>query len=136
MAYQRKFTRPRTGDEKLDRILQQIYDEFTGLLQRATGGAGTLGDMMKSLYDVDEDGKVEAADAADAATNADTVDGQHANEFAPASHAHGDALPAGGEEGQMLVMGALAAAWGKRITVSEYSPSGGDDDDVWIQKLA
>lgn len=47
-----------------------------------------FGDMLKSTYDTDNDGKVETADTADTAGDSDTVDGSHAADFAPAVHAH------------------------------------------------
>lgn len=39
------------------------------------GGASSLGDMLKSIYDTDNDGIVD---------NADKLDGKHASDFAPA----------------------------------------------------
>lgn len=103
MAYQRKFARSRIGDPKLDKILQEIYDDLTYLIGAEAGAA--IGDMLKSAYDTDNDGKVESADAAASATEADKVDGKHAADFADASHDHaaaditsgtldGDRLPA------------------------------------------
>lgn len=47
------------------------------------GGASSLGDMLKSIYDTDNDGIVDNAE------NADTVDGKHASDFAPSGYGLG-----------------------------------------------
>lgn len=55
-----------------------------------SGAVASSGDMLKSVYDPDDDGVVSSADNADYATsagNADTVDGQHAAAFEAAGTA-------------------------------------------------
>jgi hypothetical protein len=49
------------------------------------------GDMLKSTYDTDNDGKVDQAE------DADTLDGSHAADFAPAGHNHDGAYDPLGE---------------------------------------
>ena len=56
------------------RILKDLVDHMNG----PAGG----GDMYKSVYDTDNDGKVDQAE------ESDTLDGQHASAFAGASHTH------------------------------------------------
>ena len=56
------------------RILKDLVDHMNG----PAGG----GDMYKSVYDTDNDAKVDQAE------EADTLDGQHASAFAGASHTH------------------------------------------------
>ncbi|WP_254306594.1 pyocin knob domain-containing protein [Clostridium sp. 001] len=41
------------------------------------------GDMLKSIYDKDNNGKVDKSEYADSAGNSDTVDGKHAADFVP-----------------------------------------------------
>lgn len=41
------------------------------------------GDMLKSIYDKDNNGKVDKSEYADSAENSDTVDGKHAADFVP-----------------------------------------------------
>lgn len=41
------------------------------------------GDMLKSIYDKDNNGKIDKSEYADSAGNSDTVDGRHAADFVP-----------------------------------------------------
>ena len=58
--------------------------EFDSLLRKikkitAGGGGHAIGDMLKSVYDSNDDGVVD---------NSDKLDGQHASAFASADHTH------------------------------------------------
>lgn len=71
------------------------YDSVTSRLYFKSGsslGSGessaifaSTGDMMKSVYDTDNDGTVDSADYATDAGDSDTLDGSHATDFASAS---------------------------------------------------
>lgn len=76
-------------------------DARYSVLSHTHSGAGS-GDMTKAVYDTDDDGVV------DEAVEADTVDGQHASEFAAAGHTHAlddltDVSAATPSDGDMLV---------------------------------
>lgn len=47
------------------------------------GAASSLGDMLKSIYDTDNDGIVDSAE------NSDMLDGKHASDFAPSGYGLG-----------------------------------------------
>jgi len=51
----------------------------------------TVGDMLKSVYDTDDDGKVDSAETADTASDSDKLDGYHSSDFATSTHNHDSA---------------------------------------------
>lgn len=63
------------------------YEDLIDTFIDAIGTAG-YGDMLKSVYDTDDDSQVESADYADTAGDSDTLDGEHADAFADAVHIH------------------------------------------------
>lgn len=64
--------------EKLTKLERRLAN-----LERLEFGSGSgSGDMLKSVYDTDDDGQV------DAAADADTLDGSHGSEFAASAHNH------------------------------------------------
>ncbi len=65
---------PGNVDDALDQLAERVQD-----LEDAPPGSG---DMLKSVYDSNDDGRVNLA------VDSDTVDGQHAAAFATAGHNH------------------------------------------------
>ena len=66
---------PDSYDGQAGKVVKVNEEETALKFEEMAGG----GDMLKSVYDTDDDGTVD---------NADKVDGQHASEFAAASHDH------------------------------------------------
>jgi hypothetical protein len=70
-------------EEKIIDIIKQLREEIRINNQRikqiSGGGGGGGGDMLKSVYDTNNDGIVD---------NSDKVDGKHASEFADVNHTH------------------------------------------------
>lgn len=63
------------------------WNTSTGKHIYVSAGSGS-GDMLKSTYDTNDDGIVNAADYATSSGNADTVDGYHASSFSSTGHTH------------------------------------------------
>ena len=96
---------------KQTRVSPAVLQDLVDLLNNPAGS----GDMLKSVYDTDNDGKVDQAE------EADTLDGQHASDFAGAGHDHdvdyapigkgvtnGDAHDHVGGDGAAIAEGALS----------------------------
>lgn len=62
------------GLTRLSRMFSVEHNVPRGTHKAGAAGSGG-GDMLKSIYDTDNDGKVDQAE------NADTVDGKHASDF-------------------------------------------------------
>ena len=83
----------------------------------APAGAG---DMTKVVYDGDDDGIVDQADLATAATDSDTVDGSHAADFAPAAQGvtSGNAHDHTGGDGGPILESSITLADNVTLNVS------------------
>ncbi|MBN2389884.1 MAG: hypothetical protein JXR84_04130 [Anaerolineae bacterium] len=70
----------------------------------ASSGGSASGDMLKATYDPDDDGQVSSANYADAAGDADTLDGQDATAFAVADRGvtNGDSHDHDGGDGAQI----------------------------------
>ena len=101
-------------------------------LEFAAAGAG---DMMKAIYDTNDDGVVDASDYATEAGDADTVDGDHAADFAPVSHQHGggDIISQVGDSDK--VDGEHASAFADALHKAQHE-SGGGADAIKLDDLA
>lgn len=69
------------GEFAITTDTHKLYMGVAGV-KYCIGSASSLGDMLKSIYDTDNDGVVDSAE------NADTVDGKHASDFALSTHDH------------------------------------------------
>ena len=97
--------------KKQTRVNPAVLEDLVDFMNNPPGG----GDMLKSVYDADNDGKVDQAE------EADTLDGQHASAFASSGHDHdadyapiaegvsnGDAHDHVGGDGAAIAEGALS----------------------------
>ena len=73
----------------------KTFDVMDGA--NGSGGSGGSGDMLKSVYDADNDGVV------DDAKNASTLDGHSPNYFATADHTHDYVTSVNGESGDVII---------------------------------
>ena len=106
---------------KPTRVNPSVLRDLVDFMNNPPGG----GDMLKSTYDTDNDGKVDQAE------NADTLDGSHAADFAPAAHGHaGTDITSGTIDGDRLP--ALSSTK-KGAAPATGTPSGKflKDDGTW-----
>lgn len=94
------------GDVPTESQFADLIDSFMLIAEQ-------IGDMLKSVYDPDNDGVVEHADIAtnaNYATNADTLDDLHASSFAPAVKGvtNGDSHDHNGGDGANIPTNGLA----------------------------
>lgn len=99
--------------------------DSTITLTRSDGSTSSItdsntGDMLKTVYDTNNDGKVDSAEHADTAGNAEKLDGYAASEYAKKSD-----IPEGANLSDYIKKSA--------ITISQEEPAGGVIGDIWFK---
>ena len=128
-----------TKKEDLKRIQLDIEKRLNRILGPGGGGSG---DMLKSVYDTDNDGVVDSAETLNGKTenqlDVDKVDGHHASDFATANHSHpgmGDMLKSVYDTDNDGVVDNAARIEGRKIYVMNRPPQSGEGNngDIWIE---
>ena len=106
------------------------------------GGGGGSGDMLKSVYDINNNGIVDDAEKLNGKTegqlDVDKVDGYHASDFALVNHTHsgmGDMLKAVYDTDNDGVVDNAKLIEGRKIYVMNRPPQSGEGNngDIWIE---
>jgi len=120
----------------------RINDQRIKQLSAGGGGGGGSGDMLKSVYDKDNDGIVDNAEKLNGKTESqldvDKVDGHDASDFALAAHTHsgmGDMLKSVYDQDGDGVVDNAELIEGRKIYVMNRPPQSGEGNngDIWIE---
>jgi hypothetical protein len=120
----------------------RINDQRIKQLSAGGGGGGGSGDMLKSVYDKNNNGKVDDAEKLNGKTESqldvDKVDGYHASAFALVNHTHsgmGDMLKSVYDTDNDGVVDNAKLIEGRKIYVMNRPPQSGEGNngDIWIE---
>ena len=120
----------------------RINDQRIKQLSAGGGGGGGSGDMLKSVYDTNNNGIVDNAEKLNGKTESqldvDKVDGHHASDFALVNHTHsgmGDMLKAVYDTDNDGVVDNAELIDGRKFYVMNRPPQSGEgnDGDIWIE---
>lgn len=119
------------------------WDNATNNWQKIEGsGGGGSGDMLKSVYDINNNGIVDDAEKLNGKTegqlDVDKVDGHHASAFALVNHTHsgmGDMLKSVYDTDNDGVVDNAKLIEGRKIYVMNRPPQSGEGNngDIWIE---
>jgi len=120
----------------------RINDQRIKQLSAGGGGGGGSGDMLKSVYDTNNNGIVDNAEKLNGKTESqldvDKVDGYHASAFALVNHTHsgmGDMLKSVYDTDNDGVVDNAKLIEGRKIYVMNRPPQSGEGNngDIWIE---
>jgi hypothetical protein len=125
-------------------LLKKLKKELILQMPTGSGGGGGSGsgDMLKSIYDQNNNGTVDNAEKLNGKTegqlDVDKVDGHHASDFALVNHTHpgmGDMLKSIYDQDGDGVVDNSELIEGRKIYVMNRPPqqNEGNDGDIWIE---